>query len=271
MCANGTATLHRHLVDAGGWKIAYERGGAGPALVLLPGAGSSVAAMRDAGYVSLLADRFTVIGIDPLGHGRSDRPEHPAPYAMERQVERIDQVLDREGFTAAHVWGYSGGATIAQCWAACHPRRVRGLVIGDQSIGVSGDLFRALYAPAVDALRAGDWAGWWAADTAVYAADVRRRVEAEADLPAMANAVTATFQIDVSPTALPQDTFVYAAAHGPLAEFVAAQARDLGIRSTIIPGHDHGSLFLSPHAIAPAVRAFLVDTERTLVRASAAG
>ena len=61
------------VTDVDGLRIAYERGGAGPALVLLHGyVGDGPTTWRP--QVEGLGDEFTVVAWDAPGAGRSDDP-----------------------------------------------------------------------------------------------------------------------------------------------------------------------------------------------------
>jgi pimeloyl-ACP methyl ester carboxylesterase len=93
--------------SADGTKIAYERTGAGPAIVLVGGA------FNDRGTVRALADalagHFTAYVYDRRGRGNStDTP----PYAVRREVEDLAAVIEATGGPAV-VFGHSSGAVLA--------------------------------------------------------------------------------------------------------------------------------------------------------------
>jgi pimeloyl-ACP methyl ester carboxylesterase len=92
-----------------GTRIAYDREGQGPALILVDGA----MCYRDSGpakpLAKMLANEFTVITYDRRGRGESG---DTAPYAMEREVEDIDALLQAAG-GSAFVYGISSGAALA--------------------------------------------------------------------------------------------------------------------------------------------------------------
>lgn len=95
--------------SADGTRIAYEKVGTGPALVLVDGALCS----RDFGpcrsLANHLADRFTVYFYDRRGRGGSgDTP----PYSPAREYEDLDAVIRAAGGTAC-VTGFSSGAALA--------------------------------------------------------------------------------------------------------------------------------------------------------------
>ncbi|MFB4310232.1 alpha/beta fold hydrolase [Actinomadura sp. GTD37] len=90
-----------------GTRIAFDRTGAGPALVLVGGAlndrGSGAA------LAALLAGRHTVLAYDRRGRGDSgDTP----PYSVDREIEDLAAVLGAAGGSAA-VYGMSSGAVLA--------------------------------------------------------------------------------------------------------------------------------------------------------------
>jgi pimeloyl-ACP methyl ester carboxylesterase len=92
-----------------GTTIAYERVGAGPALVLVDGAMCyrQFGPCRD--LAMKLADRFTVYFYDRRGRGESG---DTAPYAPEREFEDLAAVIGAAGGTAS-VFGFSSGGALA--------------------------------------------------------------------------------------------------------------------------------------------------------------
>lgn len=90
-----------------GTRIAYDRLGAGPAVILVNGA----LADRSAGaeIAKQLAPRFTVISYDRRGKGESGDNQ---PYAVGREIEDIAALIDAAG-GAAHLVGFSSGAALA--------------------------------------------------------------------------------------------------------------------------------------------------------------
>ena len=90
-----------------GTLIACERVGAGPPLVLVVGAFNT----RETGtpLATFLAPHFTVLTYDRRGRGDSgDTP----PYAVEREVEDLEAVVETAGVPVACL-GYSSGAVLA--------------------------------------------------------------------------------------------------------------------------------------------------------------
>lgn len=95
------------VVSADGTTIAYERQGAGPALVIVGGALNT--RQSPGALIGPLAAHFTVIAYDRRGRGDSgDTP----PYAIEREVEDLAAVIEAAG-GSAFVYGHSSGAILA--------------------------------------------------------------------------------------------------------------------------------------------------------------
>jgi pimeloyl-ACP methyl ester carboxylesterase len=115
--------------DYQGNRLAYTEYGEGPrACILLPGLLFSqrmhIPLARD------LADRGNrVITLDPLGHGRSDRPDDMSLYGMTMFGEQVVGLMDHLGLDDAVVGGTSLGANITLEVAAVAPERVRGMVV----------------------------------------------------------------------------------------------------------------------------------------------
>jgi pimeloyl-ACP methyl ester carboxylesterase len=92
-----------------GTRIAFERAGAGPALVLVDGALCFRSFGPMAPLAELLAPDFTVYRYDRRGRGASG---DTAPYAVAREVEDLEAVIAEAG-SAAYVFGMSSGAVLA--------------------------------------------------------------------------------------------------------------------------------------------------------------
>lgn len=97
------------VISNDGTRIAYERSGDGPAVVLVAGAFGSRSFGPNVGTAPLLAPRFTVVHYDRRGRGESG-DEHP--YAVEREIEDLAVVIDAAGGSAA-VFGTSSGGNLA--------------------------------------------------------------------------------------------------------------------------------------------------------------
>jgi pimeloyl-ACP methyl ester carboxylesterase len=106
-------------------KIAWERHGAGPPLLLIQGLGYARWGWEP--VVEPLARSFDVILFDNRGIGDSDAP--PGPYTPAQMAGDAIQVLDEAGVERAHVLGTSLGGMVAQELALAHPERVDRLVL----------------------------------------------------------------------------------------------------------------------------------------------
>ena len=106
-------------------KIAWERQGSGPPLLLIHGLGYARWGWEP--VLPGLAERFEVVLFDNRGIGESDAP--PGPYTVAEMAGDAVQVLDEAGIERAHVVGTSLGGMIAQELALAHPDRVDRLVL----------------------------------------------------------------------------------------------------------------------------------------------
>jgi len=90
-----------------GTTIGFDRLGQGPPVVLV--CGGSVDRMADAAIAQTLSSDFTVLNYDRRGRGDSG---DTLPYAIEREVEDIEAVIDAAG-GSGNLWGSSSGAVLA--------------------------------------------------------------------------------------------------------------------------------------------------------------
>jgi pimeloyl-ACP methyl ester carboxylesterase len=95
------------VISKDGTSIAYQRAGAGPAVILV-GGGLDDGSENEA-LVPELARHFTVVNYARRGRGDSGDTH---PYAMEREIEDIDGLISEAG-GSAHLFGASSGGALA--------------------------------------------------------------------------------------------------------------------------------------------------------------
>jgi pimeloyl-ACP methyl ester carboxylesterase len=112
-----------------GFRLAYDRRGAGPPVVLLHGWPGDRHDYRE--VVPLLQDRTELVVPDLRGFGESDKPaDAPADaFAAGAQARSVLGLLDELGIETAVFAGYDIGSRIAQTVAGTAAARVRALVI----------------------------------------------------------------------------------------------------------------------------------------------
>jgi pimeloyl-ACP methyl ester carboxylesterase len=92
-----------------GTQIAFDRTGAGPAVILVAGALGVRSHPIMAQLAAQLTPHFTVINYDRRGKGDSgDTP----PYVVDREIEDIEALIDEAG-GSAYLYGLSSGAALA--------------------------------------------------------------------------------------------------------------------------------------------------------------
>jgi pimeloyl-ACP methyl ester carboxylesterase len=97
------------IISQDGTKIAYDRLGDGPALILVDAAMCTRNSGAKPDLARLLAAHFTVYSYDRRGRGDSG---DTLPYAAAREIEDIGALVDDAG-GAAYLFGYSSGACLA--------------------------------------------------------------------------------------------------------------------------------------------------------------
>ncbi len=124
------------------WHV--QEAGAGPTVLLLPGAGASVHSWR--ALIPRLAERFHVVALDLPGQGFTQSPGYGRRSGLEAMAEDIATLARHEGWAPKAIIGHSAGAAIALRLAG--PLGV-GHVVGLNPAlrnfeGVAGWLFPAL-------------------------------------------------------------------------------------------------------------------------------
>jgi pimeloyl-ACP methyl ester carboxylesterase len=125
-----------------GHDVAYRQAGSGPVLVMIHGiAGSSGTWVP---VMPLLAEHYTVIAPDLLGHGESAKPR--GDYSLGAYASGIRDLLGVLGHERATIVGHSLGGGIAMQFAYQFPQMAERLVlVGSGGLGKEvSPLLRAL-------------------------------------------------------------------------------------------------------------------------------
>jgi pimeloyl-ACP methyl ester carboxylesterase len=243
-----------------GFMIHYEVTGTGPPLVLVPGTMSSAAQWTLFGYIAELTDEFRAIAVDPLGHGRSDKPHAPDAYAAAEVTADLLAVLDAEGLERATVWGYSRGGWLACLLAAAHPERVERIAIG----GFASHAHEAevpLLSGWVEHLGRGDWDAFWRTFGVEDRAPLKP-IEEENDPQAVAAAVAGSLQPtrEVDLRAIQCPSVHYVGGEDWIVDHVRADAAMLDAPFHVLPGRTHLTAFADAAQALAVVRPGLAAT-----------
>lgn len=142
MSKNPVATT---TVRVHGHDVAYRSAGSGPVVVLVHGIAGSSTTWES--IVPMLADRYTVIAPDLLGHGESAKPR--GDYSLGAYASGIRDLLAVLGHERATFVGHSLGGGIAMQVAYQFPQMCERLVlIASGGLGKEvNPLLRLLSAP----------------------------------------------------------------------------------------------------------------------------
>src|SRR5205085_7912506 len=117
--------LPRHELTIHGHRISYRMGGNGPVIVLAHGITSSSDTWN--AVAPALAERFTVVAPDLLGHGLSAKPR--GDYSMGAYASGLRDLLVALGIDRATIVGHSLGGGIAMQFSYQFPERSERLVL----------------------------------------------------------------------------------------------------------------------------------------------
>lgn len=112
--------------SSGGVTIRYHVMGKGPVCVVHPGGpGLSWSYFR----LPELEKSLTVVYLEPVGSGASDRLADPAGYSLDRWAGDVNALADHLGLVHFYLLGHSHGGFVAQKYAIAHGARLRGLIL----------------------------------------------------------------------------------------------------------------------------------------------
>ena len=113
------------LSSPDGTTIAYDSHGEGPALIVVDGALTVHSSGSGLELAKLLAPHFTVYGFDRRGRGKSG---DTLPYAVDREIDDIEALIDHAG-GSAFLYGHSSGGPLAMRAAIRLGGKVGGLAM----------------------------------------------------------------------------------------------------------------------------------------------
>jgi pimeloyl-ACP methyl ester carboxylesterase len=111
-------TLHGH-------RVSYRTAGSGPLLVLVHGIAGSSATWEE--VLPALAERYTVVAPDLLGHGLSAKPR--TDYSLGAYASAIRDLLGVLGYERGTIVGHSLGGGVAMQFAYQFPERCERMVL----------------------------------------------------------------------------------------------------------------------------------------------
>lgn len=114
-----------YYVDANGIRTRVLEAGTGEPLILLHGTGGHIEAY--ARNIRGLSEHFRVICIDMLGHGYTEKPNHP--YGIDAYSDHLLGVIQALDLHEVYLSGESLGGWVAAWFAAHHPGIAKALVL----------------------------------------------------------------------------------------------------------------------------------------------
>ena len=128
-------------IAVGGLRIAFERVGEGPPLVLLHGyVGDGPTTWRP--QLDSLSDEFTVIAWDAPGAGRSTDPSEM--FGMAGYADCLARFIEMLGLDRPHIIGLSFGGALALALCHRHPDTAMTLSLASAYAGWGGSLPAAI-------------------------------------------------------------------------------------------------------------------------------
>lgn len=115
----------RFVTSADGTRIEYEVTGSGTPIILIPGATGTRSHPMWVDLVETLGESHAVYSYNRRGRGESG---NTLPYAIEREIEDIEALIDAAGGSAV-LYGISSGGVLALDAANALPGKVSHLIV----------------------------------------------------------------------------------------------------------------------------------------------
>ena len=126
-----------------GFRLAYERSGDGPAMVLLHGWPGDHTDYRD--VAPLVSSSVDVVVPDLRGFGESDkhRSDPAGAYSADAQARSVVGLIEQLRLDHPVIGGYDIGSRIAQTLARIRPELIRALVVSPPLPGIGSRILTA--------------------------------------------------------------------------------------------------------------------------------
>ncbi|HEX2047646.1 MAG TPA: alpha/beta hydrolase [Acidimicrobiales bacterium] len=264
--------MSNYVTSRDGTKIAFDRLGEGPPLVLVSGLFCHRPMTQP--LAEALAADFTVVHYDRRGRGESG---DTAPYAVEREVEDLAALIEEVGGAAA-VYGHSSGAGLA-LEAAARSVAITALVLHEPPYGPDDDEEKERARRLAEDIRTAVSEDRWADAVRLFlaasgvSAEMAEQAAADPGMQAVAHTMPYDFAVMGGRSrggTIPEDlvrgvdvpTLVLAGTASP--DFF----RDTAVRLsgllpnasyTVLEGQDHGA---PADVVAPVVAEFVAEAVR---------
>jgi pimeloyl-ACP methyl ester carboxylesterase len=255
-----------NFLRTGELRIALDREGDGPPLLLMHGAEASRSMF--AALVPHLSKHFTVIAYDQRDCGETEGPDRPSTLAdLAKDAQELMKAL---GLRRAHVFGSSFGGRVAQALALLYPRVVDHLVLA--STWPLPRPFEELCPDAgrLDQLRrelpatAEELATWFFPEPFLEKRPALRRIFANArpeSARSSRRAATVATALDMGVADIVAPTLVLAGELDrvvPPAVTLAMSDRIRGADAALLPGIGHVTAMQAPEVLAHHLVRFLI-------------
>lgn len=259
-----------------GTTIAFEHLGDGAPVILI----ASALADRSgtAQLAVLLAESFTVLNYDRRGRGESG---NTPPYAVAREVEDIEALIDAAGGKAA-LFGSSSGAVLALEAANRFPNKVTKIVLYEPPFVIDDSRPRVPenyvehVTQLVEADRRGDAVEYFMTEAVGVPAEFVTQMKNApmwADMEALAHTLAYDGSVvEGTQTGKPLPSGRWDKVTSPALvlsggnseAYFQAAGRALAnllpeAQHRLVEGQDHGAVVMAPDALAPVLTAFLTD------------
>lgn len=256
-------------IDVAGTRIAFERRGDGPALVLLHGLPGDGRIWRR--QLDDLSDEYTVVAWDAPGCGRSADPDEP--FGLDDVARYLVAFIEALSLERPHVLGLSWGGGLALDLYRAAPTIPRSLVLASAYAGWAGSLpaemvaerldayLHAARTPSQEAMR--DWGpGFFSESVAAELVDEMVALVSDFHPEPLASLARSFAETDLTEmlSSIEVPTLLLYGDADTRAPLFVAESLHASIRASqlvVLPGVGHVSNIQAPDAFNAEVRMFL--------------
>lgn len=147
-----TQAMTQQVTSKDGTRIAFDKTGSGPAIIIIGGALSQRSLFAGNALPAKLAQHFTVYVYDRRGRGDSTDVQ---PYAVDREIEDLEALINDAGGSASLYGVSSGGALALQAAAKLGATKVPKLAVYEPPYGQKPEDFATQKQRVAETVRTG--------------------------------------------------------------------------------------------------------------------